>query len=312
MSALAWAAGGLLVATESGLYRAVGELVAPLEGPVLGLTAWPGAELWCARASGLACSRDGGVTWQPGPQAPAPPPQQREVTSLRALAAGPDGRLCIVIHTSWLAFYPESAGPTPLLHAAGMMRDHAWVFEGGAWSPALESGPLHGACFDREGRAWVAGDGGLWRFADGAWHHVVSRPAIAVAVDPRGRVVLATTRAAFLSTDGKTFAAMGTSYREKGPWGSLEGNAEELTTLVLAPDGAVWAASASASSGGVFRLAGKGAHWESHNFGLLNIPGVGSREGDVRVTALAFGPDAAFAGTASHGLFQRTRTSVPQ
>jgi hypothetical protein len=138
-----------------------------------------------------------------------------------------------------------------------------------------------------------------------SWRRALSRATTCVAVDDHDRIVVGTRDAAWLSSDGQTFAAIPPRAVERGDWGSLEIEARGFVRMRVAPGGAVWAIAGSGPCH-VVRLADERPRWIPVCAGLTFIPGVGSRRAQVTTTAIHFTPDGtAFAVTASQGLFRR-------
>lgn len=313
------ARGAVFASASSGLYvsRDDGRTWRKTLDPIQAVATGPAGEIWAA-GDGLQRSSDGGTTWDRAALAPpeVSPPAFQEQSETTAFAVSPVGQAWMGIRTTELTSYPENPDdPMPIYHWAPLCRDYLYrsIDRGATWQLVKEGIWAKAFAFDSRGRMWMASTTGLHLHeSDEVWTCVFERSVECVAIDARDRIVLGTSMPAFVSTDGgKRFQPIAPTYREKGPWGSMEGDALDFRVLIRGSDGAVWAGTAGIG-GGVFRLADSGTKWLSVNVGLTLIPRVGQRPGLVRVSSLAFTPTGiAFAGTEDHGLFRRPTSDVP-
>lgn len=308
--ALASAGEHILAATTSGLYASTDDgdswhqLVAGRCTAVAALD-----HTICVGAGNVTCSTDAGATWRSLASFPMPEGASEPILSnVTALAIGPGGTVWAAVRIAWTSFYPTSSGDgPPLLHSAGMTSGAIYRYADDRWSPFRRRNNAGGFAFAGD-RTFVAADDAL--HVDGADGSAVllERATTCVAIDGGGRIVTGTTSAAYASSDGKTFKAIGPMYKEErgDRWGSVTNTAADFSAMLTAADGTIWAAARGLGSAGVLCLdPGKKLRWRGANAGLLFVPGEGMRSG-VSVLALAItAAGTGFAGTARHGLFRR-------
>jgi hypothetical protein len=214
-------------------------------------------------------------------------------SELTAYAIGPDGAVWRGVRTSELRFYatPGPGGMNMMQPAypvtERLERDGVVVRDGLA---------ARDIAFDAEGRVWVAATSCLEVLDGGAWRTALPRATSQIAIAADDTIVVGTPTTGFRSSDGRTFKNLPGRATEKGTWGSLDLDAENVQQIVRAPDGTPWARIAD----GV--LAWTGDRWASRNLGLTVIPRKGSRH--LRTISLAIVGDVLHVAT-SAGVFTR-------
>ena len=302
--------GGVLAGTRSGQIIENGHAVL-CEGSIrlvhiLGASVDAAGVLTAESAAGSFASRDAGDTWQAIPidfdTVPAPSPKlgSQETT---AFAIAPNGDHWRATHGERLSLYRGSPD-SDIMESANV---HENLVErsrdgGKTWETMHDALRVSAIACDTDGNVWFAGSGlQVWR--GDRFEEVLARATGAFIFDGDGRTIVTAGAETLIADKGsKEFRAITRRYSERGAWGAVEGNASTFIAFARDREGRVWGATRG-PDGGVFRLAPDGKKWESHNAGLMVVPGVGSQS--VSPTSIAVLNDGRpIVGTEAHGLWR--------